>query len=277
MIAIGQFHELQIDRERLPGIYLTNDEGDEVLLPNKYVPESFEIGDTLRVFTYLDHMERIVATNIKPFATVNSFAYLKCASVSEIGAFLDWGLEKHLFVPFKEQVNKMQVGRSYLVYVYLDDRSERLVASSKTNSFLSNKLVMLSSFEEVDLIASHPSDKGWNMIINQKYIGLVYDDEIFQAINVGDRMKGFVKKVRPDNKIDITLQRHGFRGIEPNAQMILRLLNADGGFLALNDKSSPEKIKEIVQLSKKNFKKAIGTLYKQRLIKIESDGISLIE
>ncbi|WP_010182238.1 CvfB family protein [Aquimarina agarilytica] len=277
MISIGTYHVLTIDRERLPGIYLTNEDGDEVLLPNKYVPETFEVGGSIKVFTYLDHMERIVATTLEPFATVNSFAFLKCAAVSEIGAFLDWGLEKHLFVPFKEQANQMKVGRSYLVYVYLDEKTERLVGSSKTNRFLSNKLVLLSSYEEVDLIASHPSDKGWNMIINQKYLGLVYDDEIFQKINVGDRMKGFVKKVRSDNKIDLTLQRHGYRSIEPNADLIIRMLKAEGGFLALNDKSSPEKIKDILQLSKKNFKKAIGTLYKQRLIKIEPDGISLVE
>ena len=277
MIALGTYHNLTIDRDRLPGLYLVNEEGDEVLLPNKYVPETYEVGDEIRVFTYLDHMERIVATTIEPFATINTFAYLKCAAVSEIGAFLDWGLEKHLFVPFKEQANPMKVGRSYLVYVYLDEKTERLVASSKTNRFLSNKLILLSPYEEVDLIASHPSEKGWNMIVNEKYLGLVYADEIFQKISVGDRMKGFVKKVRPDNKIDITLQRHGFRGIEPNAQLVLRMLEAEGGFIPLNDKSSPEAIKNLLQLSKKNFKKAIGNLYKQRKIKMESDGISLVE
>jgi len=277
MIAIGKHHELEIDRERIPGLYLINDDGDEVLLPNKYVPETFEIGDKLNVFVYLDHQERPVATTIDPFIKVNGFAYLKCAEVSEIGAFLNWGLEKHLFVPFKEQAYKMKKGGSYLVHCYLDDKTERLVASSKTNRFLSNNLVLLSPFDEVELIASHPSDKGWNVIVNQKYLGLVYADEIFQKITVGDKMTGYVKKVRPDNKIDITLQKHGFRAIEPNAQTVLNVLKAEGGFLALHDKSSPEDIKDILQLSKKNFKKAIGTLYKQRKIKIESDGISLIE
>lgn len=277
MIALGKHHELEIDRERIPGLYLINEDSEEVLLPNKYVPESFEIGDKLRVFVYLDHQERPVATTINPLITVNSFAYLKCVEVSEIGAFLNWGLEKHLFVPFKEQAYKMKKGGSYLVYCYLDDKTERLVASSKTNRFLNNDLVLLSAFDEVDLIASHPSEKGWNVIVNQKHLGLVYADEIFQKINVGDKMKGFVKKVRPDNKIDLTLQRHGYRAIEPNAQTVLNVLEAEGGFLALHDKSSPEAIKEVLQLSKKNFKKAIGTLYKQRKIKIDPDGISLIE
>jgi len=277
MIAIGKHHELEIDRQRIPGLYLINDDGDEVLLPNKYIPETFEVGDKLRVFVYLDHEERPVATTINPFATVNSFAYLKCAEVSEIGAFLNWGLEKHLFVPFKEQAYPMKKGGSYLVHVYLDEKSDRLVASSKTNRFLNNNLVMLSPFDEVELIASHPSDKGWNVIVNQKHIGLVYADEIFQKITAGDKMKGYVKKVRPDNKIDITLQKHGFRGIEPNAQTVLNMLEAEGGFIPLHDKSSPEAIKDLLQLSKKNFKKAIGTLYKQRKIEINLDGISLIE
>ncbi len=277
MIDIGVYHNLKIERSLPQGVYLTNDDGDEVLLPKKYVPQDFKIGDEIEVFVYLDHQERIVATTLKPFATINSFAFLKCAAVSDFGAFLEWGLEKHLFVPFKEQVNKMKVGSSYLVYVYFDELSERLVASSKTNKFIDNKLVLLSSFDEVDIIVSHPSAKGWNVIVNQKHSGLVYSDEVFQKINVGDQMKAFVKKVRPDNKIDITLQKHGYRSIEPNAAMVLRLLQAEGGFLALNDKSSPDEIRDMVQLSKKNFKKAIGSLYKQRIIKIEEDGISLVE
>ena len=277
MIDIGVYHNLKIERSLPQGVYLINDDGDEVLLPKKYVPQDFKIGDEIEVFVYLDHQERIVATTLKPFVTINSFAFLKCAAVSDFGAFLEWGLEKHLFVPFKEQVNKMKIGSSYLVYVYFDELSERLVASSKTNKFISNKLVLLSSFDEVDIIVSHPSDKGWNVIVNQKHSGLVYSDEVFQKINVGDQMKAFVKKVRPDNKIDITLQKHGYRSIEPNAAMVLRLLQAEGGFLALNDKYSLDDIRDIVQLSKKNFKKAIGSLYKQRIIKIEEDGISLVE
>lgn len=275
MLEIGKYHTLEIDRDREPGLYLKNENGDEVLLPNKYVPSEFEIGDKLEVFVYLDHQERPVATNIRPFATANSFAFLKCAATSEVGAFLDWGLEKHLFVPFKEQVNKMRKGLSYLVYVEVDEKSGRMVASSKTNKFLSNKLVVLEPYQEVEIIMSHPSDKGWNVIIDQKYLGLVYFDDIFQEVFVGDRMQAWVKKVRSDGKVDITLQKQGFRGIEPNAGMILKTLEAEGGFLPLHDKSSPEDIKDRLQLSKKNFKKAIGTLYKQRKITIESDGISL--
>jgi hypothetical protein len=277
MLKLGEYNMLEIVRERDQGIYLCDEEGDEVLLPNKYVPEQFQIRDVLKVFVYLDSSERIVATTLEPFATVKSFAYLKCTNVSEIGAFLDWGLEKDLFVPFKEQSSKMRVGSWYLVYVYLDEETNRLVASSKTNAFLDNSLVLLSSYDEVDLIASHPSPQGWNMIVNQKHLGLVYSDEIFQKVTPGDQLKGFVKKVRPDGKIDLTLQRHGFRGIEPNAEQILKELQSSGGFIDLNDKSDPDDIKEVFQLSKKSFKKAIGALYKNRKITIEKEGIRLIE
>ncbi|KAA1245058.1 S1 RNA-binding domain-containing protein [Aquimarina sp. RZ0] len=277
MLKLGEYNTLEVVRERDQGVYLSDDDGNEVLLPNKYVPEQFLIREQLKVFLYLDHEERIVATTLEPFVTVNSFAYLKCTHTSEIGAFIDWGLEKELFVPFKEQAAKMRAGSWYLIYVYLDEKTNRLVASSKTNAFLDNSLVLLSAYDEVDLIASHPSPQGWNMIINQKYLGLVYEDEIFQKINTGDELKGFVKKIRPDGKIDLTLQRHGYRGIEPNAEQILKELKLSGGFIDLNDKSNPEDIKEVFQLSKKSFKKAIGTLYKARIITIETNGIRLLE
>jgi len=277
MLTLGTYNVLKIVKDRDQGIYLSDDEENEVLLPNKYVPEEFEIGEELKVFLYLDSAERIIATTLEPFATVNSFAYLKCTSVSEIGAFVDWGLEKELFVPFKEQATRMRTGSWYLVYIYIDEETNRLVASSKTNSFLDNKLVLLSPYDEVDLIASHPSPFGWNMIVNQKYLGLVYEDEIFQKLTVGDQLKGFIKKIRPDGKIDITLQRHGYRGIEPNAKQILNELKACGGFIDLNDKSDPNDIKEVFQLSKKSFKRAIGSLYKARKIVIEKDGIRLVE
>ncbi|WP_299241259.1 S1-like domain-containing RNA-binding protein [uncultured Aquimarina sp.] len=277
MLKLGTYNTLEIVRERDQGIYLSDDDGNEVLLPNKYVPDEFMIRDEIKVFLYLDHEERIVATTLEPYAVVNSFAYLKCTTVSDIGAFMDWGLEKELFIPFREQASKMRIGSWYLVYVYLDEETNRLVGSSKTNAFLDNSLVLLSAYDEVDLMASHPSPYGWNMIVNQKHLGLVYEDEIFQKITPGDQLKGFVKKVRPDGKIDLTLQRHGYRAIEPNAQQILNELNNSGGFIDLNDKSNPDDIKEVFQLSKKSFKKAIGSLYKAKKIVIEKDGIRLVE
>lgn len=275
MLAIGEYHKLTIDRDTDPGLFLRDDEGNEILLPNKYKPESFELEDEIEVFVYLDHQERPVATTLKPFVKLDEFAYLKCVEVSDIGAFLDWGLEKHLFVPFKEQVSKMRKGDRYLIFCYLDELTGRLVASSKVNNFLVNTDLTVEPFEEVDLIVSNPTELGWNVIINEIHQGLVYKDDVFQNLHTGDRLKGYIKKTRPDGKIDVALQRPGYRSIEPNAQEILTHLELKGGFLPLTDKSSPEEIEKLLQMSKKSFKKALGTLYKQRRVEIKDNGIYL--
>ena len=275
MIKIGEYNTLIILRDTDPGLFLGDDEDNDVLLPNKYVPEQFEIGDELTVFVYLDHEERLVATTLKPHIKPGEFALLRCNYTNEFGAFLDWNLEKDLFCPFKEQAFKMRKGDWYLVYCYIDEETDRLVASSKTNSFLSNKELTVEQFEEVDLIISHPSEIGMNVIVNEKHLGLIYKDEIYKEISVGDRLKGIVKKVRSDNKLDISLSQIGYRNIEPNAQFILKELEDNSGFLALTDKSDPEQIKDMMQMSKKAFKKAVGSLYKQRIITIKEDGIYL--
>lgn len=275
MLRIGEYHTMKINRDTEPGLFLENEEGDEVLLPNKYKPDSFEIGDELEVFVYLDHQERPVATTLRPYVKLDEFAYLKCVEVSDIGAFLDWGLEKHLFVPYREMASKMRKGSWYLVFVYLDEETGRLVASSKTNAFLDNRELTVEPFEEVDLIVANPTDLGINVIVNDIHQGLIFKDDVFQDLQPGDRLKGWVKKTRPDGKIDITLQRPGYRSIEPNAQDILNELSLKNGFLPLTDKSPPEEIQKKLQMSKKSFKKAIGTLYKQRQIDIKEDGIYL--
>ncbi len=275
MIKIGEYNTLIILRDTDPGLFLGDDEDNDVLLPNKYVPEQFEIGDELTVFVYLDHEERPVATTLKPHIKPGEFALLRCNYTNEFGAFLDWNLEKDLFCPFKEQAFKMRKGDWYLVYCYIDEETDRLVASSKTNSFLSNKELTVDQFDEVDLIVSHPSEIGMNVIVNEKHLGLIYKDEIYKEISVGDRLKGIVKKVRSDNKLDISLNQIGYRNIEPNAQIILKELEDNSGFLALTDKSDPDQIKDMMQMSKKAFKKAIGSLYKQRIITIKEDGIYL--
>lgn len=275
MIKIGEYNTLIILRDTDPGLFLGDDEDNDVLLPNKYVPEQFEIGDELTVFVYLDHEERPVATTLKPHIKPGEFALLRCNYTNEFGAFLDWNLEKDLFCPFKEQAFKMRKGDWYLVYCYIDEETDRLVASSKTNSFLSNKELTVDQFDEVDLIVSHPSEIGMNVIVNEKHLGLIYKDEIYKEISVGDRLKGIVKKVRSDNKLDISLNQIGYRNIEPNAQIILKELKDNSGFLALTDKSDPDQIKDMMQMSKKAFKKAIGSLYKQRIITIKEDGIYL--
>lgn len=275
MLAIGEYHTLKIDRDTEPGLFLKDDDGNEVLLPNKYKPNSFELEDEIEVFVYLDHEERPVATTLKPFVKLDEFGYLKCVEVSEIGAFMDWGLEKHLFVPFKEQASKMRKGDRYLVFCYLDELTQRLVASSKVNAFLDNSELTVEPFEEVHLIVSNPTELGWNVIVNEIHQGLVYKDDVFQKLQPGDRLKGYVKKTRPDGKIDITLQRPGYRSIEPNAQELLTHLELKGGFLPLTDKSSPKEIEHQLQMSKKSFKRALGNLYKQRMVDIKDDGVYL--
>ena len=275
MIQIGEFNTLEILRDTEPGLFLGDADNNEVLLPNRYVPEHFEIGDKIEVFVYLDNDERIIATTTEPFIINGEFAVLRCNEVSNFGAFLDFGLVKELFCPFKEQAFPMKKGGWYLVRCYLDDVTERLVASSKTNQFLDNKELTVAQFDQVDIIVSHPSDLGMNVIVNNIHTGLIYKDSIFQDLSVGDKLKGIIKKVRPGNKLDIGLGEIGYRNIEPNADKIMQELTDGNGFLAVTDKSSPEKIKDLLQMSKKTFKKAIGTLYRQKLVELKEDGIYL--
>ncbi|WP_047546707.1 S1 RNA-binding domain-containing protein [Psychroserpens sp. Hel_I_66] len=278
MIRIGDYNTLEIIRETEQGIYLSDADDNEVLLPNRYVPEAFQIWDEIEVFVYLDNEERPVAVTDKPYVTRDDFALLRCNQVTQHGAFLDWGMVKELFCPFQEQAFKMKAGGWYLIYCYLDEETDRLVASSKTNQFLDNKELTVQQFDEVDLIVSHPSDLGMNVIVNKMHLGLIFSEDIFKDLSVGDKLKGFVKKVRNDNKLDIVLGKIGYRKIEPNADLVMQYLeDSSDGFLGLNDKSNPEDIKRELQMSKKTFKKAIGTLYRQRLIVIEDDGIRLVD
>lgn len=276
MIHIGKYNPLKIVRETQVGLYLSDGETD-ILLPNKYIPREYEIGEELIVFVYLDHEERPVATTLEPYIFLDEFALLRVSFVNKFGAFLNWGLEKDLFVPYREQARPMEVGKRYLVFMYLDHETNRLAASSKLNQFLSNEELTVEEGEEVDLIVSHITDMGINVIINEKHKGLMYKNEIYEDLRTGDRVKGFIKAIRPDNKIDVSLQKAGFESIEPNAEKILDEMRANRGYLRLNDDSHPEDIKTVLKMSKKTFKKAIGTLYKQKLIEIKEDGIYLVK
>lgn len=276
MLNLGEYHKLKIDRDTPPGLFLKNEDGDEVLLPNKYKPDTFEIGDEINVFVYLDHDERPVATTLTPKVKLDEFAILKCVDVSDYGAFLDWGLEKHLFVPFAEQAYKMEVGGSYLIFCYLDEETQRLVASSKVNHFVDNSVLTVKEFEEVDLIVTNKTELGYNMIINDIHLGLLYHDEVFENYQTGDRLKGFIKKIRKDNKIDLTLSKFGYKSIEPNAQKVYDVLKNNDGYLPFHDKSDPKQIYNTFKMSKKAFKKAIGSLYKDKQIEILKDkGVRL--
>ena len=277
MIEIGKHNSLTIARDTKVGLFLTAGK-DDVLLPNKYVPKVYEIGEEITVFVYLDHEERPVATTLVPYIFLNEFALLRVNYVNQVGAFMDWGMEKDILVPFKEQARPMEKGKRYLVYLYMDEKTNRLVASSKTNQFLDNENITVEKNEEVDLIISHITDIGINVIINQLHKGLIYKDEVYDdTIRTGDKLKGYIKTIRPDGKIDVSLQKQGFENIEPNSEVILNELRASRGFLRLNDNSHPEDIKTVLKMSKKTFKKAVGMLYKEKLIEIKDDGIYLIK
>lgn len=273
MIELGNYNTLKILRETDVGLFLGDDDVDDLLLPLKYVPDEFNIGDDISVFCYLDHEERPIATTLKPLIKRNTFGWLKVAEVNEFGAFMDWGLEKHLLVPFREQQTKMIEGESYVVFCYLDEKSFRLVASSRLNKFAKNEEISLNPNDEVDLLVSRQSELGWDVIINNKYQGLVFNSEVFQPMQVGATLKGYVKKIREDNKVDVVLKPIGYLGLEPAAKKIFEQLELAGGYISLHDKSAPEEIQEMFQMSKKTFKKAIGTLYRNRKIEIKNDGI----
>jgi predicted RNA-binding protein (virulence factor B family) len=276
LIEIGKHSDLGIARETSVGLFLVDEEGEDVLLPNKYCPEDYEIGDTLRVFVYLDHEERKIATNLEPKILMNEFALLQVVDVSEIGAFLDWGLEKHLLVPFSEQRQKMALGRWYVVRLCFDEKTERLYASNKLNRFLNNEQLTIKQNEKVDLLVYRETELGYGVIINNLHKGLIYSNEVFEPLDIGSKNVGYIKKIRPENKLDVSLKPVGFENYsDANCNTVLRILENNNGQLSLNDKSSPEEIYALLKMSKKAFKKAIGVLYKQRAIELTDKGIKL--
>lgn len=274
MIKIGQYNKLTVTKEVSYGLYLDGGEWGDILLPNKYVPKETKVNDNLSVFIYFDSDNNIIATTLRPRAQVNSIAFLKVIDVNHVGAFLDWGLDKDLLVPRPEQRRPMEKDRSYLVYVSLD-RDGGIIASSRLDKFLDKSPVPYSPGDEVDIFIAEKSDIGHKIIINQTHWGLIHDSDLFQVLNYGQRMKAYIKKVRPDGKIDVSLRKIGQESIREIAICILDKLNAADGFLPLHDKSPSEEINRVLGRSKKSFKQAIGQLYKQGHISIKSDGIYL--
>lgn len=275
MIELGVYNTLEIKRETSVGLFVGNDEED-ILLPNKYMPENWRIGDELEVFVYTDSEDRVIATNLKPYLTLGEYAYLKISHITEFGAFAYWGLEKDLFIPLREQQTEMKVDKSYVIYLYEDEASDRLAGSSRYRNNLSAFPPSFEENKEVDLLICEKTDLGYNAIINNSHLGLIYHNEIFRSIKVGQSLKGYIKKMRDGGKIDLSLQKQGYEQVDPIAEALLSRLKINDGYLPLTDKSTPEEIKEALSISKKLFKKAIGALYKQRLITIETDGIHLV-
>lgn len=277
MGLIGKHHQMKVTKWVDFGIYLDGGEDVEILLPNKFVPAGTKVGDTLNVFVYVDAKGRPIATTETPLACVGDFAYLKAVSVSPVGAFLDWGLTKDLLVPFAEQKQKMIEGHHYLVYIYFDAVSSRIVASAKLSKFINKHPSGYKAGQEVSLLISGRSDLGYNAIVDNHYTGVLYSNELYQSVKPGMKVTGYIKKVREDGKLDLSLQKYGYEKVKDFTDTVLERLRAAGGFLPLTDSSEPEKISEMFGVSKKTFKKTIGVLYKERKILIEENGIRLTE
>lgn len=274
-IELGKYNQLKIVKEVDFGLYLDGGEEGEILLPARYVPYNYEIGQEIEVFIYLDIEERLVATTLKPYVQVGEFAYLQVSWVNQYGAFLDWGLMKDLFCPFREQKRKMEVGRSYIIHTHIDNESFRIVASSKVEKYLSPEKPPYAPDDEVSLLVWQHTNMGYKVIIDNKYQGLVYDNQVFRVLEIGDSLKGYIMQVREDGKVDVALQRSGRQQTLDFADTLLKYMECNGGRCYLHDKSPAEEIYDRFKVSKKVFKKAVGDLYKRRLIEITDHGLLL--
>lgn len=276
-IALGRFNILKVVKKVDFGMYLDGGEEGRILLPARYVPQGCEVGDELNVFLYLDNEERLVATTQQPLAQVGDFACLRVAWVNQYGAFLDWGLMKDLFVPFREQRERMEVGRRYVVHVHLDDESYRIVASAKVERYLAvDERPPFHSGDEVDVLVWKRTDLGYKVIVDNRYAGLLFENQVFRPLRVGDKMQAYVRQVRPDGKIDLALQREGRGKVADFSEELLEYIRRNQGRIQLTDKSPAEDIYAAFGVSKKTFKQAVGDLYKRRLIRLEADGIRLL-
>ena len=276
MINIGKLNTLEVVKEVDFGLYLDGDEKGEILLPKRYVPVNCKVGDQLEVFIYTDSEDRIIATTETPKGMVGDFVYLKVVEVNAIGAFMDWGLMKDLLVPFREQRQDMEVDKSYVVAIYFDEESERIAASAKLDGFLNDTPPDFQLGQEVDLFITNITPIGYKAIVNDTHSGVLYKNEVFSHLDKGEKVKGYIKKIRADGKIDLSMQRAGNQKVENLNDIILAKLKENDGFLALTDKSPPELIYHHFGQSKKTFKKAVGALYKQKLIVLEKGGMRLV-
>ena len=275
-ITLGAYNLLKVVKKVDFGMYLDGGVEGEILLPSRYVPEGCKVGDELDVFIYLDQDEKIIATTLEPLAKVGDFACLEVAWVNEYGAFLNWGLMKDLFCPFREQKKRMQKGERYIVYVKLDEESYRIMATAKVDKYLNQDKPAYKHGDEVDLLVQQKTELGFKVIIDNAYGGLIYDNQVFRPLHTGDRLKGYIDRVRPDGKIDVTIQPTGRRQTEEFSDVLLAYLQDNGGHCSLGDKSPAELIADRFKVSKKTFKKAIGDLYRKRLITISDEGIDLV-
>lgn len=276
MIEVGKYNTLRVVKQVDFGFYLDAD-GEEVLLPKRFVPNGLKPDDELEVFLYHDSDNRLIATTQKPYGIVGEIVLLRCIGQTKQGAFLDWGLMKDLFMPLSQQVSRVYDGGAYLVMIYLDEMTGRVAATERINRFLNNDELTVKELDEVDLLIQRESDLGFVVIINNKHIGLLHFSDVFKELTIGDKLKGFIKTIREDNKIDVALGERGYKRVESETDKILRLLKENDGYLPYHDKSDPEDIYGFFEMSKKTFKMATGALYKQRKISFTQTGIKLEE
>jgi predicted RNA-binding protein (virulence factor B family) len=269
----GKYNKLKVVKSVDFGIYLDGGEGREILLPKRYVPENVKVGDELEVFIYKDNEDRLIATTEHPFGIAGEFQWMKVKDVSKAGAFLDWGIMKDLLVPFREQKTDMKPEEYHLVYIYLDFITKRIVASARIDKFLDNTPPLYERNQEVDIIIADKTELGYKVIINHSHWGLLYHNEIFRKLTMGERCKGYIKEVRDDDKIDVSLYPMGYNKVDGIVQQIVTALENNNGYLAVSDKSDAEEIYALFACSKKSFKMALGALYKKNLISIEKHGI----
>ena len=275
MINIGKINKLKVARQLGYEIYLDSGTARKIQLADKKLPANCQVGDTLDVFVYVDSEGHLAATTQKPLAQVDEVAWLKVVSINYIGAFLDWGLPKNLLVPFSEQHHEMEVGKSYLVKLFLDDKG-RIAATTKLDEWLEEESVDFKPGQKVSLIIADKTDLGYKAVVNNSHWGLLYNNEVFQPLRKGQKAEGYIRQIRDDKRIDLMLHEPGYGKVEPLTDKILARLKQSDGYLALSDKSPPEAIYAAFGVSKKVFKQAIGALYKKQLILIEKDGIRLV-
>src|SRR6478735_2266367 len=271
-VEVGKYNTLKVTRKVDFGFYL-DDGGEGILLPKRFVPRSLRIGDEVEVFVYHDSDNRLIATTQKAKAVVGEIVKMKCISVTGLGAFLDWGLMKDLFVPKSKQLGGMREGAEYLVKLYIDEQTGRVAATEKIDFLLSNDELTVKEKDIVELMVYRQSELGYVMIINNLHTGLLHSNEVYTTLNVGDKMQGFIKTIRPDNKIDVVLGKPGYQKVEDEAGKILRLLDENNGYLPYHDKSDPQEIYDFFGMSKKVFKMTTGALYKQQKIAFTKTGI----
>ncbi len=275
-IRLGKRNQLTVLREVDFGVYLDGGDIGDILLPKRYVPANCKVGDIVDVFLYLDSEERLIATTQHPLVEVGQFAFLEVKWTNQFGAFLDWGLMKDLFCPFKEQKMRMQQGKRYVVYCYIDTLTSRIVASAKIEKFLSKDMPPYQIGDMVNVMIQQKTDLGFKAIVDGRYSGLLYENELFCDIHTGERLSAYVKTIRPDGKLDIALQNNGMQHVAVFSEQLYQyLLNSEDGFCPFHDKSPAEDIYATFKVSKKTFKKAVGDLYKKHIISIENDGLRL--